>query len=82
MNVLTKARMERYAVLGLDKDDYVDEDGLPELVISELTAAQIEELRNRDEEGLEAGTAVISETLQEEIEDEDEEDGIVEEGDD
>ncbi|HCJ9817255.1 TPA: hypothetical protein NWA32_004177 [Escherichia coli] len=82
MNVLMKARMERFAILGLDKDDYVDEDGLPELVISELTAAQIEELRNRDEEGLEAGTAVIPETLQEEIEDEDEEDGIVEEGDD
>ena len=80
MNVLMKARMERFAILGLDKDDYVDEDGLPELVISELTAAQIEELRNRDEEGLEAGTAVIPETLQEEIEDEDEEDGIVEEG--
>lgn len=82
MNVLMKARMERFAILGLDKDDYVDEDGLPELVISELTAAQIEELRNRDEEGLEAGTAVIPEILQEEIEDEDEEDGIVEEGDD
>lgn len=82
MNVLMKARMERFAILGLNKDDYVDEDGLPELVISELTAAQIEELRNRDEEGLEAGTAVIPETLQEEIEDEDEEDGIVEEGDD
>ena len=82
MNVLMKARMERFAILGLDKDDYVDEDGLPELVISELTAAQIEELRNRDEEGLEAGTAVIPETLQEEIKDEDEEDGIVEEGDD
>ena len=82
INVLMKARMERFAILGLDKDDYVDEDGLPELVISELTAAQIEELRNRDEEGLEAGTAVIPETLQEEIEDEDEEDGIVEEGDD
>lgn len=82
MNVLMKARMERFAILGLDKDDYVDEDGLPELVISELTAAQIEELRNRDEEGLEAGTAVIPETLQEEIEDEDEEDGVVEEGDD
>ena len=82
MNVLMKARMERFAILGLNKDDYVDEGGLPELVISELTAAQIEELRNRDEEGLEAGIAVIPETLQEEIEDEDEEDGIVEEGDD
>ena len=82
MNVLMKARMERFAILGLNKDDYVDEGGLPELVISELTAAQIEELRNRDEEGLEACTAVIPETLQEEIEDEGEEDGIVEEGDD
>jgi len=82
MNVLTKARMERYAVLGLDKDDYVDEDGLPELVISELTAAQIEELRNRDEEGLEAGTAVIPDELDEVTGDEEEEDEIVEEGDD
>ncbi len=82
MNVLAKARMERYAVLGLDKDDYVDEDGLPELVISELTAAQIEELRNRDEEGLEAGTAVIPDELDEVTGDEEEEDEIVEEGDD
>lgn len=53
MNILEKARMERFAILGLDKSDFVDEDGLPELVISELTAAQIEELRSRDEEGLE-----------------------------
>lgn len=85
MNVLTKARMERYAVLGLDKDDYVDEDGLPELVISELTAAQIEELRNRDEEGLEAGTAVIPDASQEEeieVIEGDDDDEVVEEGDD
>lgn len=81
MNVLMKARMERFAILGLDKDDYVDEDGLPELVISELTAAQIEELRNRDEEGLEAGTAVIPDNIEEVTEEEDE-DEIVEEGDD
>lgn len=80
MNVLMKARMERFAILGLDKDDYVDEDSLPELVISELTAAQIEELRNRDEEGLEAGTAVIPDELDEVTGDE--EDEIVEEGDD
>lgn len=82
MNVLMKARMERFAILGLDKDDYVDEDGLPELVISELTAAQIEELRNRDEEGLEAGTAVIPETLEEVTDSEEDEDEVVEEGDD
>jgi hypothetical protein len=48
MNVMTKARMERWAVLGLDRADYVDEDGLPELLISELTADQIQELRERD----------------------------------
>ena len=82
MNVLMKARQERFAILGLDKDDYVDEDGLPELVISELTAAQIEELRNRDEEELEASTtAVIPEDDHSEIELDDDEE-IVEEGDD
>lgn len=48
MTVLAKARVERFAVLGLDKDNDNDDDGLPELLISELTADQIEELRNRD----------------------------------
>lgn len=48
MNVLQKARMERWAVLGLDRADSIDEDGLPELLISELTADQIQELRDRD----------------------------------
>lgn len=46
MTVLKKAREERYAVLGLDKDA-VDENEVPELVISELTADQIETLRKR-----------------------------------
>jgi hypothetical protein len=48
MTVIKKAREERWAVLGLDSDDYIDEDGLPELLISELTAEQIKELRERD----------------------------------
>jgi hypothetical protein len=48
MSVLKKAREERYAVLGLDRDDHVDEDGLPELIITELTAEQVQELRARD----------------------------------
>lgn len=48
MNVMAKARTERYAVLGLDRDDFVDEGGLPELLIQELTADQIEALRSRD----------------------------------
>jgi predicted DNA binding protein len=52
MTVLKKAREERWAVLGLDKDDGMDEDGLPELVISELTAEQIQALRERDESEL------------------------------
>ena len=47
MNVLKKAREERFAVLGLDREDYVDQEGLPELVISELTADQIEVLRRK-----------------------------------
>lgn len=50
MNVLKKAREERFAVLGLDRDDHVDQDGLPELVISELTADQIETLRNKQQQ--------------------------------
>jgi predicted transcriptional regulator len=48
MNVLSKARQERWAVLGLDRPDAVDTNELPTLVIEELTADQIEELRSRD----------------------------------
>lgn len=46
--VLKKVREERFAVLGLDRNDTVNPDEVPELVISELTAEQIEELRKRD----------------------------------
>lgn len=48
MGVLSKARTERWAVLGLDRPDAVDPDELPELIISELTDAQVKELRDRD----------------------------------
>ncbi|MDY7537603.1 hypothetical protein QN372_00425 [Undibacterium sp. RTI2.1] len=48
MNVLKKAREERWAVLGLDRPDAVDPDELPELIVSELTSEQIKELRDRD----------------------------------
>lgn len=47
MGVLKKAREERWSILGLDKDTYVDEDSLPELVISELTADQVQALQSR-----------------------------------
>lgn len=48
VTVIAKARQERWAVLGLDRPDAVDTNELPALVIEELTADQIEELRNRD----------------------------------
>ena len=48
MTTLKKAREERYAVLGLDRDDFVASEDLPELVISELTAEQIEKMRATD----------------------------------
>lgn len=69
MNVLAKARQERYAVLGLDKDDFVDEEGLPELVISELTQEQIELLNARD----------ASEELELDMDVEGDDDAVVEE---
>ncbi|WP_186296784.1 hypothetical protein [Cupriavidus campinensis] len=50
MTVLKKAREERYAVLGLDRTDFVDDSALPELVISELTNEQIEAMRDRQED--------------------------------
>lgn len=48
MTILKKAREERYAVLGLDKPDAIDPDEVPELVISELTAEEVQQLRDRD----------------------------------
>jgi hypothetical protein len=48
MNIQKKAREERWVVLGLDKLTSEDDEGLPELVVSELTAEQIQELRDRD----------------------------------
>lgn len=47
-SILKKTREERYAVLGLFEEKAVDDEGLPELIIKELTAEQIAELRDRD----------------------------------
>lgn len=46
---LKKVREERWVVLGLDKD-VVDEDALPELVMSTMTEEQVQELRNMQKE--------------------------------
>ncbi len=48
MNILQKAQSSRWTVLGLDRPDMVDADQIPELVISELTADEIQQLRDRD----------------------------------
>lgn len=61
MTVLTKARQERWAVLGLDKPDATDENELPTLVIEELTPEQIENLRNREFQEL--GTEIDEQDL-------------------
>lgn len=90
MNALKKAREERYACLGLDRDDYVDEEALPDLVIQELTPEQIEQLRERDalmamEMGLDVDVvrpdkSVVDTGAEESDDTEDEDDEIVEEG--
>ena len=48
MNVITKAQQARWQVLGLDRPDAVDDNELPELTISELTAEEIAALRDRN----------------------------------
>ncbi len=74
MSVLKKAREERYAVLGLDRPDAIDENDVPELVISELTADQIEELRARSFRELnELGNVPVDDI------DDDEDDDVIEE---
>lgn len=74
MTILKKAREERFAVLGLDRTDASDPNDIPELVIAELTAQQIEDMGKADslldgEDGL-----VTGELPGEELEDDDGED--------
>lgn len=69
-NVLAKTRAERYAVLGLDKDDNQDADLLPTLLVQELTEEQVESLRNmQDKEEFDMSIEEISEEGSDEDED-------------
>ena len=79
MNVMTKARLERWAVLGLDRADSIDEDGLPELLISELTAEQIQDLRDRDFNEFEELPEAAVQLIDGDTEGDDDEDDVVEE---
>ena len=49
MDTLKKCREERWAILGLDKDA-VDEEALPELVMSTMTPEQAQAMRQAQEE--------------------------------
>jgi DNA-binding transcriptional ArsR family regulator len=81
MNVLKKSREERWTILGLDRPDAVDPDELPELVISELSPEQIDELRRRDEADIEdmGATAPAAEDGSSEDDEDDADDAVVEE---
>lgn len=48
-NTMAKLRNERWQILGLDKDA-VDQSELPELVVAELTADQIEEMISQEDD--------------------------------
>lgn len=60
MKVLKMAREERFAVLGLNDSAEDQEDEVPELKITELSADQIEEMRNRNALPEETDEAIIS----------------------
>jgi AraC-like DNA-binding protein len=75
--VLTTCRNERYVVLGLDRPDAVDVQTIPELVISELTANQVEALQNRSF-SLYDDEAPVSEAS-DDLSPEDDDDAVVEE---
>lgn len=76
-NTLARCRGERWAVLGLDRDG-VGMDNIPELVLTELTADQIEQIRNfQEDDGLELQDDALNRQFAEENER-----NIIEEGDD
>lgn len=78
---LKKVREERWAVLGLDRPDAVDPDEVPELQITELTADQIQALRDRDHNEMD-DVAPAQDDAQDDSNDEtdDDDDSVIEEG--
>jgi DNA invertase Pin-like site-specific DNA recombinase len=79
-NVIKAMREERWAVLGLDRPDAVDPADLPELLIAELTAEQIQELRDRDHSEIDDIIAPPAATGDEDDDDPESSDDVVEEG--
>lgn len=81
MTVLKLVREERWAVLGLDNPDTENDANLPDLVIQELTADQIEAMQEEQEKDLALQSLNLDESrAPESDEDEDDDDLVVEEG--
>ena len=78
MTVLKLVREERWAVLGLDNPDTENDANLPDLVIQELTADQIEAMQAAQEEDLALQSLNLEEREGEEPDDEDEDDVVLE----
>jgi DNA-binding MarR family transcriptional regulator len=52
MKVNSAARSERWAILGLDREDVFDPDTLPELSIREMTGQEVENVKDAQEKAL------------------------------
>lgn len=74
--LLKKTQEISYTVLGLNDENFVDEEQLPELIISELTAEQVTMLKNRDTLTVEDVVVGDDESSFDVVEE-----GVVEEGD-
>lgn len=73
------AREERYSALGLDKGEFIEEDRLPELMVAEMTASDIENARRRQ---MDDALAIGLRNKEEELDEGADENGVVVEGED
>jgi len=80
MTVLKLAREERWAVLGLDNPDTENDANLPDLVIQELTAGQIEAMQADQEQDLALQSLNLEEDPMLNEDDDGDEDDVVMEG--
>ncbi len=80
MNTVKKGREERYAVLGLDNGEFIDDEQIPVLNVSDLTEEEIFEIQN-GKDGIDDIPEEDLEIEDPDDESEEDEDGVVEEGD-
>lgn len=81
MNTVKKGREERYAVLGLDNGEFIDDEQIPVLNVSDLTEEEIFQIQHGKDgiDDIPAEDLELDAGLDEE--EGDDEDGVVEEGD-